>query len=538
MKIIIKILLLSVILFAEALPPNEVFQFQISNSPAIKIIKLNLDSSVYLYKDELKITHNNNDITKDIDLKKPILKDNIEVFLNQIEFNLPNFILKDNDNVKIFYLGCSTEGLCYQPLVASFNYLNNSFSLEYANKEAIKLKKEEKNAKSEYEIQLLNSSFLINILTFFISGLLLSLTPCTLPMVPIISSILAKSSGKKPVFSSIVYVLGMALSYTIAGVVAALLGSGVQAFFQSPIVIIIFSLIFVLLSLSMFGLYELKMPSFLVNKINQKSTNLSGVIGIFLMGVLSALIVGPCVAAPLAGILIYIANSNDVVLGASALFAMSIGMGIPLIAIGFGFRFITGAWMQYVNKFFGFVLLAIAIYFLERLFDETITNILYAILGICFCVFFGLFESSKNKIMLFFKVFLVLILAFSFILLNNVFRNYEKYEIVEEKLEFIQATNKLELSSKNIVYFTASWCENCKVMQKTTFKDKDVINALNHYNLIKIDLSNPNKFEQEMAEKYKIFGPPVLLVLNDKAEVIKRIVGLVDAKTLLKELNF
>lgn len=536
MKKILTLIILSVLVLAEALSPNSAFKFQIFNNKENVNIKLQLSPDVYLYKDELKITLNGENVLNELSLKAPSYKDNIAIYTSELEFTFPNFILKDNDNIKIYYLACSTQGLCYQPLVSSFNYNNGILNIEFSNKEAAKLNNNQ--SKSEYEIKLLNSSFLINILTFFISGILLSLTPCTLPMVPIISSILAKSSGKNPIISSIIYVLGMAISYTIAGVFAALLGSGVQAFFQNPIVIIAFALIFVILSLSMFGLFELKMPSIFVNKINQKSSKYSGAIGVFLMGVLSALIVGPCVAAPLAGILIYIANSNDVVLGGASLFAMSIGMGIPLIAIGFGFKFITGAWMQGVNKFFGFVLLAVAIYFLSRIVDEKIIDILYAILGISFCVFFKLFENSKNKAYLFFKIILVLILAYSFMLLNKALNDDKTILIQEEKLEFIQAREKLDLKSKNILYFTASWCDNCKIMQKTTFKDKDVINALNHYNLIKIDLSNPNKFEQEIAEKYKVFGPPVLLVLDDKANVLKQIVGLLDAKTLLKELNF
>ncbi|MBZ7975580.1 protein-disulfide reductase DsbD [Campylobacter sp. RM12637] len=536
MKFIINILIFCVLAIANPLPPNEAFKFQLENNSQANFIKLNLNPDIYLYKNEIKVLLNNENITNKFDLSNAVLKDNVEVFYNTLEFDFPNFTLKNNDNIKIFYLGCSTEGLCYQPLVASFNYQNDKLVLEYDNKEALKLKKEKQSTQNEYESKLLNSSFLISILTFFVSGILLSLTPCTLPMIPIISSILAKSSGKNPIISSIIYVLGMAISYTIAGIIAALVGSGVQVFFQNPIVIILFSLIFVILSLSMFGLFELKMPNFIVNSVNKKSSKYSGIIGVFLMGVLSALIVGPCVAAPLAGILIYVANSNDVLLGAFSLFFMSIGMGIPLIAIGFGFKFITGSWMQYVNKFFGFILLGIAIFFLERIINENITNILYALLGISFVVFFGLFENTKNKFFLFFKIILVLILAYSFILLNKTFN--PSNNISQQNLEFTQAKEKLNLSSKNIVYFTASWCENCKVMQNTTFKDKEVINELKNYNLIKIDLTNPNQFEQEMAETYKVFGPPVLLVLNDKGEVLKQIIGLVDAKTLLKELNF
>lgn len=536
MKFIISLIFTVLFVYSSPLPPDEVFKFSIENNLQSSKINLNLSPDVYIYKNELKIIKNNNNITNVFDLKEPSIKEDKEVFFGSFAFDFPKFMLNDNDKIMIYYQGCSVDGLCYQPMASAFIYKDNKITIEYLNKESRKIENNNSIFDDNYENILKSSTFLFSLFMFFISGLLLSLTPCTLPMVPIISSILAKSSGKKPVFSSIVYVLGMALSYTIAGVVAALLGSGVQAFFQSPIVIIIFSLIFVLLSLSMFGLYELKMPNFLVNKINQKSTNLSGVIGIFLMGVLSALIVGPCVAAPLAGILIYIANSNDVVLGASALFVMSIGMGIPLIAIGFGFRFITGAWMQYVNKFFGFVLLAVAIYFLERLLDETITNTLYAILGLAFVVSFGLFENSNTKFKLYIKFLLVLVLAFSILLLEKSLNTQENSYENSLNFSIVKKIDDLKLSNKNIIYFTADWCENCKIMQKTTFKDKNVINALNNYNLVKIDLTNPNKFEKELAQKYNVFGPPVLVFVDEKGVSLKQIVGLVDAKTLLKEL--
>lgn len=541
MKFILKIIFLTVMSYAIPLAPSEAFKFIIDETKQNISIQLILNPDVYIYKDELKITYNEQDITNTFELKQPKIKENNEVFFDDLKIDFPKYVVKNKDNIKIYYQGCSTEGLCYQPLVASFIYENDRLNLNYANKELRKLeleKMQKERIGSEYENSLLNSSFLISVLTFFMYGLLLSFTPCTLPMVPIISSILAKNSGKSPIFSSIIYVLGMAISYTIAGIVAVLVGSGIQSFFQNSIVIIIFSGIFVALALSMFGLYEFKVPNLIANTINNKSSKLSGVFGIFIMGVLSALIVGPCVAAPLAGLLIYIANTNDMILGASALFFMSIGMGVPLIAIGFGFKFITGAWMKEVNKFFGFLLLAVAIYFLSRVLENVIINTLYAILGICFVIAFGLFESAKNKLKLCLKLPLVIVLIISIFLLDKTYNKQEFISKNEPFIEFIETKESLVLKEKNIIYFTAKWCDNCHIMDKTTFKDKDVIEVLNHYNLIKIDLTSPNDFEQKIAQKYKVFGPPVIIVVDSDGKVIKQIIGLVDAKTLLKELGY
>lgn len=531
MKYIFSIIMFVVCAYSSPLTPDEAFKFSVNEDTQSFNINLNISKGVYLYKSELKIIKNNNDITNTFNFHQVDFKDNNEVFFNNLKFDFPKFTIKNNDNIKIHYQACSLDGLCYQPLVTNFVYEDGVMVLKYANKELRK-----NNDFNDYE-NVLSSSFFIALLTFFVYGLLLSLTPCTLPMVPIISSILVKNSGKNPIVSSIIYVLGMSISYTIIGIIAASIGSGVQSFFQNKYVIISFSLIFIILAFSMFGFYEIKIPSFITNKLNNKISKLSGILGIFFMGILSALIVGPCVAAPLAGLLIYIAKTNDILLGASTLFVMSIGMGIPLIAIGFGFKFVTGAWMQEINKFFAFVMLALAIFFLDRILYEEIINVLYAILGIIFVISFRLFESTKSKFRLCFKVVLLAVLAFCIILL---YKTFNKQEIsVQENLNFeiVKSSEELILDDKNIIYFTADWCDNCKIMSKTTFKDSNVVNSFKKFKLIKIDLTKPNDFEDKISKKYNIFGPPVIAIVNKDGTLLKQIIGLVDTKTLLKELE-
>lgn len=516
---------------ADVLEVNKAFMPSISKDEQFIYISIKLANDIYLYKDSFSLFVNEVNDTDFIDFKKAKIKENQEVYFKEFSFSIPLFKLKQNNSIVIYYQGCSTQGLCYQPLKSKFNINNNKISVDYINKQA-------NTKKSDlYEESLKSKNFFIVIFSFFVAGLLLSLTPCTLPMIPILSGILAKLSSKRTFLASIIYVLGTSLTYTISGVAAALLGSGLQEIFQSKIVLVVFSLIFILFAISMFGFFNIQMPTSIQNSLSKINSKQSGFFGIFIMGVLSALIVGPCVAAPLASLLIYIANTKDVLLGASALFTMSIAMSIPLIFIGFGFKILkSGAWMQVINKIFAFIMLFMAVYFLGRIFSEKITNILYALICFASVVYFGLFDEIKHKFAFIIKYILVLVFAFALYLIFSVFIEQNN----ARKLEFNLVNSKEEmlLKDKNLIYFTADWCENCKELAKSTFKDERVVNKLSKINLIKIDLSIVNKFKKELTQKYQIFGPPAMIIVDKNMNVQEKIIGYVDANTFLKKINF
>ncbi|MBZ7994534.1 protein-disulfide reductase DsbD [Campylobacter canadensis] len=516
---------------ADILEPNQAFMPSVNKDEQFVHISIKLADDIYLYKDSFALFINNVDDTKFIDFKKAEIKEKQEVYFNEFSFSIPLFKLEQNNSIVIYYQGCSMQGLCYQPLKSKFNINNSKISVDYINKQA---NKKEENL---YEESLNSKSFFIVIFSFFLAGLLLSLTPCTLPMIPILSSILANLSSKRTLLASIIYVLGTSLTYTISGVIAALLGSGLQEIFQSKIVIIIFSLIFVLFAVSMFGFFNIQMPNSMQNSLLKINSKQSGFVGIFIMGALSALIVGPCVAAPLATLLIYIANTKDVFLGASALFTMSIAMSIPLIVIGFGFKFLkSGAWMQVINKIFAFIMLVMAVYFLGRILSEEITNILYALICFASVIYFGLFDEIKSKFAFIIKYILLLIFVFALYLTFSVFMEKNNAKTLEFKIA--SSKEEMLLQDKNLIYFTADWCENCKELAKTTFKDERVINKLSKINLIKIDLSDVNDFEKELTQKYQIFGPPVMMIVDKNMNVENKIIGYVDANTFLKKINF
>ncbi|EGO0810533.1 protein-disulfide reductase DsbD, partial [Campylobacter lari] len=432
------------------------------------------------------------------------------------------------------------------------NKQNGFYTIKSA-KDQFKKQNEDEQIANDLSTQ----NIFITLLTFFGYGLLLALTPCILPMIPILSSLIAmklkdKPSKKYSFYLSFIYVFFMSLAYAIAGALVGLAGANVQGLLQQPWIIITFAGIFVLLSLSMFGLYELQLPLKFQNFINKKIEGKNGVFGIAIMGFLSALIVGPCVAAPLAGALLYITNSGDVFLGGLSLFVMSFGMGMPLLLIGLGGSFLkSGAWMLKIKIFFGFIMLIMAVWMLERILSANIILMLYGIIGVFFASFMGLFDEAKTNFDKFKKASMILILAYS---LSLILGGSMGSKSLLKPLEFNLASkeNSSSLSFKTIknlkelkqelqnstkpvmLEFTATWCENCKLLEEYTFTDTKVQNLLANYTLLKADVTHNSQEDLALMKEFGVFGPPVMIFFN-KGEEKGRIIGYVDANDFLSK---
>jgi len=405
------------------------------------------------------------------------------------------------------------------------------------------------------------------LLTFLGFGLLLSMTPCVFPMIPIISGVIVSQgeglTTRKAFALSVVYVLAMAVAYTIAGVLAGLFGANLQAALQMPWVIYSFSLVFVALAFSMFGFYELKLPDALVAKVSSGSDR-GGYIGVAIMGFLSALIVGPCVAAPLAGALVYIGQTGDAVLGGMALFSMSIGMGLPLIAVGVSagkFMPKPGAWMTMVSAIFGVMMLGVAIWMLEKILDPSIIMIMYSILGIGFSLYLGVFEKDhhffKHSVAMIIFIYSVSLfigfLAGSSSMLKPLgFLNQPaiiqtgavgntkelSFTVVHsiQELDAVLADNE---GKKILLDFSAEWCTSCKELEEITFKDADVMKKMSEFVLVRADVTANTDQEKELSQKYGVFGPPVLIFFDESTQVqkSKTIVGFIEPDEFLAHLN-
>lgn len=560
MRIIYLLLFFLTLSFSKILSLNEAFKIDTFSNDTAIILELKIADEVYVYDDKIKLLLNNQNLIPFISYKEAVLRQNEKVHYDELKFILPYSLLsqylKDKNFLEFQYQGCSNEGFCYQPQKINFELEKQGeiFTLKRLEKDNLS-KKSQENIIANF---LAKENLTFILLSFFGYGLLLSLTPCSLPMIPILSSLILAKGGNKNskihnLFLSFVYIFFMSLAYAIAGVIASYLGASVQGYLQKTWVIVLFALIFIFFALAMFDVIKFELPLKMQNFISQKSHKGKGILSIAIMGFLSALIIGPCVAAPLAGALLYIADSKDILLGGLALFIMSLGMGIPLLFVGFGIGFLKpGIWMQKIKILFGFVMLAMTIWILSRILEARIILCLYGILGVFFSVFMGLFDKTLNILEKFKKAFLILILSYSLCLfLGGIFGakdflnplNFSTQKQENEDLTFTTLSNLNEIQrqikqnkQKIMLDFTASWCENCKFLDETTFKDERVIEELKNYKLIKVDLTEINEEQRKIMKEFQIFGPPVLIFFDKGKEMI-RFTGFIGAEEFLKNLQ-
>ncbi|MFQ5644987.1 MAG: protein-disulfide reductase DsbD [Thiogranum sp.] len=456
------------------------------------------------------------------------------------------------------YQGCAERGVCYPPISKTLNLLLPAAAAATAVTAGadstlaaptdILLSEQDRIAR-----RLTEGNLLATLLAFFGFGLLLAFTPCVFPMIPILSSIIVgqgeKITPRRGFVLSSIYVLAMALTYTVAGVFAGIFGENLQAAFQNPWILSSFAAVFVLLSLSMFGFYDLQMPAFIQSKLTDVSNRQKGgsLTGVAVMGFLSALIVGPCVAAPLAGALIYIGQTGDAVLGGVALFALSLGMGAPLIAIGTGAGKLlptVGPWMDKIKAVFGVMLLAVAIWMLERILPGPVTLGLWATLLILCAVYLraldGLAVEATGWSRLW-KGVGVVSLAYGILLLigassgahdplqplQNVFAaqsagSVSRAQQAELPFRPIKTVDDLdrELAAAAqqgkpvMIDFYADWCTSCKEMEKYTFARPEVHRALAGMVLLKADVTANNDADKALLKRFKLIGPPSYLFFD------------------------
>lgn len=551
------------------LTPEEAFKVTAIHSAQGVVLTISLGEKIYLYDDKIALALTK---PKALDLTSFVERPKAEYFHDTLtqrksfelfvpQSMLENEVKKGNFTLSFSFQGCSEMGICYQPITKEFSFkLKGGSTSSLSEQDAI--------AQS-----LMDGNGLLVLISFFGFGLLLSLTPCVFPMIPILSSIIVSQpsvsmNAKKGFALSLVYVLSMSLAYTIAGVLAALFGSNIQASMQNPWVISLFSAIFVLLAFSMFGFYEIKMPAFIQNKLSKKTGEVQtqGIFGIAVMGFLSALIVGPCVAAPLAGALIYIGQSGDALLGGAALFMMSLGMGIPLLIIGTtAGRYMPrpGVWMQNVTAFFGVTLLGVAIWILSRIVPGAVSMALWSVLMISSAIYFGALEPLREQSQGWQKVFkslLVMILVYGVALFvgflsgsSNPLAPFEKFTSQESRVttpiasssQFtkVKTVQELDVALKSaqkpvMLDFYADWCVNCVEFEQFTFSDPRVKAKLEALTLLKADVTKNSDDDKALQKLFTIYGPPAILFFKNGKEVEElRLVGFKNADEFLAHLE-
>ncbi len=576
----------------EVLDPEVAFTLDPATlNNGIATIRWNIREGHYLYKKRFSFEATDNTSIGAAQIPEGIWEEDAffgksEVFRGSAEVSLP-VILTDNQTdttIKVGYQGCADIGICYPPIfkdiklsaatpvtsVASSTTGSAAGTGLGASTIASSTNSTQPQAEQDrLADSLKNNNRWITIATFFGMGLLLTFTPCVLPMVPILSSIIVGSgeniSTSRAFTLSLVYVLAMALTYTIAGVLIGLSGENIQATLQHPYVLTAFALLFVVLSFSMFGYYELQMPQFIQNRLSNVSNRQKGgsFSGVATMGFLSALIVGPCVTAPLVGALIYIGQTGDAVLGGAALFALSMGMGLPLLIIGTTFgKYMprAGAWMDVTKSIFGVMLLGLAIYMLDRVIPGWATMLLSALLLITVAMFMGAFDSlptgtpgwrrvSKGfgfAALVYGTLLMIGVATGTGTLLKpmqglslaghqdgeatNTHPTFETVKTVEElnaRLVAARASNTPVMFD-----FYADWCISCKEMEAFTFTDPVVAAKMKKTLLLQADVTKNDEADKALLKEFGIFGPPAIIFYDGEGVELKssRVVGFMPAE--------
>jgi thiol:disulfide interchange protein DsbD len=501
----------------------------------------------------------------------------VEILHNTLSFNIPlarTDITAQGIKLKANFQGCAERGVCYPPMDKTIDLWLPAITEAQLSNPATQTDKQPVSEQSQIINSLQHDSFALTLLSFFGFGLLLAFTPCVFPMVPILSGIIVGQgknvSTRKAFLLSLSFVLASAITYTAFGILAALFGSNLQATFQAPWIIYTFSAIFVLLSLAMFGFYTLELPKSLQARLNDAGNNNrdGSYLGAAIMGSLSSLIVGPCVAAPLAAALMYIGQTGDVILGGSALFVMGMGMGVPLLIVGASAGSLlpkAGHWLNVSKSVFGVLMLAVAVWMLERVVIPEVTMLLWAMLCIIPAIYLRTLDplpevdSGWHKL---WKGLGVMLLSYGLLILiglaagttnplqplkgialNTTGKQTNKplhFKQINSLADLQQALQSAQQQGKPVMLdFYADWCISCKEMEAYTFSKPAVQQQLARFVLLQANVTANNAEHQALLKSFNIFGPPAILFFNSNQQEQEeaRVLGYQDAGTFMHHLS-
>ena len=537
------------------LPVDEAFQFSAAKSENQEnvIVNWSIAEGYYLYQEKISVKINQEE-TSLFDLPTFSISPEdyndpyfglMKIFKKPVQaiFKASQPPLKAEDVVEIAYQGC-TEGFCYPPEVKEIKVADLPIAqvanTEKTSEKSTALSAQPKAEQDRLAESLFNSKYAV--FGFFLLGLGLAFTPCVLPMLPLLSAIVIGQNQRPNMWRafalSFVYVQGMALTYTLLGLIVAAIGLPFQVALQHPYVMIGLSIIFVLLALSMFGVFTLQLPSSLQTKLSllsqQQKAGAFG--GVFLMGMIAGLVASPCTSAPLSGALLYVAQSGDLFTGAITLYLLALGMGVPLILITlFGNKILpkSGMWMETVKKLFGFVMLALPVFLISRILPDEWTPRLWAMLGTAFFIWFA-FQMPKNGTGWVFRIlFLVAAMISVKPLQTWVWGETSTPSAVENKavshVEFKKVKSEAELqqalaeNNKSLVMLDlyADWCVACKEFEKETFSAPSVQKAFGDMLLLQVDMTKNSEENRALMTKYKVLGLPTILFFNRDGKEIE-----------------
>ncbi|MEZ9196825.1 protein-disulfide reductase DsbD [Shewanella sp. 10N.286.54.B9] len=563
----------------ELMPVDEAFVFDFKQEGNKVKISWVIADGYYMYRDKLKFEANGAVLGE---IALPAGKAHTdeyfgeqEVYYSFVEMPVAIKQAAAGDTLNVTFMGCAEGKLCFPPTkkVAELTEVSaNDGVLGLQNNNEIAAVVDQPSApitQQDNLTQMLASDSLIwTLVIFFGLGIGLALTPCVFPMYPILSGIIVgqgkKLSTAKAFSLSMVYVQGMAITYSLVGLVVASAGMKYQAYLQHPAVLIVLAIMFFVLSLSMFGLYDLKLPSRWQEKMNSVSNSQKGgnVIGVFLMGVISGLVASPCTTAPLSGALIYVAQTGDLLQGFLALYVLSMGMGLPLLIIGTsGGKILprAGSWMDIIKTIFGFLLIAVSIVMLGRIWPGLISDLLWSVWGICIVGYlmhqnkltqFNWKQTTRSILLL-----LALLASFSYGLQsamshfgfaahssstaasaeqNHGFKRIKSLEDLDSEIAAASAQGKTVMLD-----LYADWCVACKEFEAITFKDAAVLERMNKMVLLQADVTSNDAVDIELLEHYDVLGLPTLLMFDENGAVRDdlRVTGFMRPKAFAEHLD-
>ena len=532
-----------------------------------------VEEGYYLYRDKFSIVS----LTDDVSIDKTALRippgkvkqdesfGEVEVNTGLIVVDAP--LVPANDGIsnalfRVGYQGCKEGSVCYPPQLKEIG-----IDLGQTLAAAVQpVSRAQLSVQDRITARLKQGSLILNVLAFFVFGLLLSLTPCVFPMIPILSGIIVGQSGtvtgRRGFLLSLAYVLAMALTYSLLGVLAGTFQVNLQAASQNVWAISAFSLVFVILALSMFGYYELRMPAAIQTRLSSLSQprQQTGLYSSAAMGAVSAIIVGPCVAPPLAGALLYISQTGDALLGGAALFSMGLGFGAPLLVIGASAGSLlprVGAWMEKVKQGFGIIMLGVAIWFLERVIPGAVAMLLWALLVILAALLMGALDRTERSGKAFKAVGIAGLIYASALIIGALSGSQDMLRplahlagkpAASSSLEFQRIKSAADLdrtlaaaaaAGKFVMLdFYADWCVTCIEMEHDTFTEPGVKRALSDVILVQADVTRNDSEDQRLLERFQLFGPPAILFFGTDARELQeyRLIGYVKPEQFLQHL--
>ena len=548
----------------EFLPVEQAFVFEAEVLAPGKVeVFWQIADGYYLYRDKIKFLPSDDAKVELVTPSLPAGTPHEDEFFGTTDVYYNNLVIQfeyqsqTDSQLTIQYMGCAEAGLCYPPTKQKITL-----------PATVVAPTQPAAAQSQQNLaeELASESYLSSLTLFFLLGLGLAFTPCVFPMYPILSAVISGGhKTKTQAFGlSFIYVQGMALTYTALGLLVASFGMQLQAAFQHPMVLLILSAAFVLLALSMFGLYEIQLPRSWQDRLQSRSDGIKGgrLGSVFLLGIIAGLVASPCTTAPLSAALLYVAQSGDIAFGGLALYLLSLGMGLPLLLVGtIGGRLLpkSGPWLNTVKHILGFITLAVPVFLLERLLSETTSQLLWAVLMLTTGGYLmHALKQVKQAITSTVGYMIAGVLLVSGVTLVHSSLSSQKHfqltssqeALTEEgELAFITVINQQELmhvleesaaqQKPALVDFYADWCVACKEFDKYTFPNPAVQSKLSDWTLIRIDVTDSTLQDVELLEHYSILGLPSLLLFNSDGQELTqhRIAGFLKAEAFVSHIE-